>query len=487
MRNLRESRRASALWLVPALAIGMLSVPSVLSASEDRDDPPPAKWGFEDAAMLKGGGRFTLRHPERAAIDKEIKRSGAQSLRFENSGPDGSASWFAFEFPHDRRQGEISFELYLRTESEGPTLELVGMTRELNDSQRITRFPVSIDRTGEWVKASGTIPAGLTDTQVSVALQINGTGRVWADDFSVSLDGAPYGRDPRDGWDMQSFAKGSGISVDALDPRQTADIALLAKLWGFLKYHQPAGQTGSRNWDNEFLALLRPVMDAEGPEVRDRILTDWVRSLGEVPDCEVCAEASDDVILAAEDPASLWSGRVSPELERMLDRIYANRAAHTRQFFAYRYGAGQAFFDNELAYRDMDPDDDGFRMLAVARYWNMVRYWFPYRDLIDEPWEPVLEDALADVVREDGAQAYADAIRKLVARVDDTHAQMNRYTWTRPIGGCFPAPHVRYVEGLPLIEATGDIAGLEVGDRVVAVDGVAVKTIEAEARPHYSV
>ena len=78
-------------------------------------------------------------------------------------------------------------------------------------------------------------------------------------------------------------------------------------------------------------------------------------------------------------------------------------------------------------------------------------------------------------------------MRRLIARVDDTHALMyTDYALVPPAGACFPQPHVSYIEGAPLIVDTGGVQTLAVGDRVVTIDGVPVGQIETEARPYYA-
>ncbi|WP_341711835.1 S41 family peptidase [Erythrobacter sp.] len=462
-------------------------VTAPLSANPEPEPDVPTSWGFEEPEMIKRGGGFSASDPSKVTFDTEIKRNGNQSLRIDSTANEDRRIWIDFSFPHDRRKGEVEFAFYLRADTAAMPVNLVSMTRGRSGEQDIRRFPIDLKSSGSWVRAQAKVPVDVMDMQVVVGIEASGEGRLWVDDFSITLGGEPFGLDPRRNWGTSRFAAGSGIALDSLTPRQSADVAVLAKVWGFLKYHHPAGQSGTRNWDDEFLALLGPVLVSGSEHERDQLILEWLRSLGEVPECTDCATPSVDPMLKAPDPQSLWHDVASPELRQALAWVYDNRARLPHQVFAYRYSVGQAHFSNELAYRDMDPDDDGFRLLAVARYWNMVRYWFPYRDLIDEPWEPVLEDALRDVVRGEGREAYIGAIRRLIARVDDTHALMyTDYAMVPPAGACFPQPHIRYVEGVPLIVETGGAEQVMVGDRLAIVDGTPVTQIETEARPYYA-
>jgi hypothetical protein len=41
------------------------------------------------------------------------------------------------------------------------------------------------------------------------------------------------------------FDRGSGITVSTLTPPQIENLAVLGKVWGFLKYHHPAVTNGT--------------------------------------------------------------------------------------------------------------------------------------------------------------------------------------------------------------------------------------------------
>lgn len=479
--------KASNRRLHATLLAATCCIPSSLAANSPQETEIPAAWGFEDPEMFKRGGRINASDQSRIAFDSVVKRTGEHSLRIERTGEDSSRVWIDFSFPHDRREGDIEFSFYLRGDATPTTVNLISMIRSGMGEQEIQRIPVTLEPSGDWTKAYAVVPVDAMDLEVDVGVEFPGEGRVWVDDFSIRFGGEPYGLDPQRNWGASKFASGSGVALDHLTPRQSADVAVLAKVWGFLKYHHPTGQSGERNWDDEFLELLGAMLESGSPQARDRLILEWVQSLGEIPQCTECAGQSSAPMLRAPDTQSLWSDIALPELRQALEHVYKNRARNPHQVFAYRYAVGQAHFSNELSYRDMNPDDDGFRLLAVARYWNMVQYWFPYRDLIDEPWEPVLDEALRDVVRGEGREAYIGAMRRLIARVDDTHALMyTDYALVPPAGACFPQPHVSYVEGVPLIVDTGGVKQVAVGDRVVAVDGSPVGQIEAKSRPYYA-
>lgn len=154
--------------------------------------------------------------------------------------------------------------------------------------------------------------------------------------------------------------------------------------------------------------------------------------------------------------------------------------------------AGNALFDLEEPYEGVSPPDQYHRLLALIRYWNMVEYWFPYRDLIDEDWHSVLVDSVRDFRDADTLYTYRSALLRLIVRIDDTHA----WLWTAgdamPPGGWAMSPvAVRSVEGRPFVwkrlETKKELEepGIRLGDVILAVGGRAVPDLLKEWRAFY--
>ena len=59
------------------------------------------------------------------------------------------------------------------------------------------------------------------------------------------------------------------------------NLALLGKIWGYLKYYHPTVAEGELDWDNELVNMVPQVLQAEDNEERDRIFAEWIDGLGE--------------------------------------------------------------------------------------------------------------------------------------------------------------------------------------------------------------
>jgi hypothetical protein len=281
--------------------------------------------------------------------------------------------------------------------------------------------------------------------------------------------------------------QGSGVAVEKLTGEQLDALVLTAKVWGFLKYHHPAVTAGRHPWDDALLRQLPKLLNGAGKDHTQRQLVAWIDSLGPVAPCKPCATLD---ARAPVKPRLGWiddDRMLGPQLRARLRAIYANRVPDQQFFVRLGPGAGNGVFDNEPAYPDIKLPDSGFQLLAVLRFWNLIEYWFPYRDLIDENWDAVLRDSLERVVKARDKPEYQRELAALVARADDGHANAFVGFVTPPAGGCQLPVHLRVVEGRFVVKSLwdGTSGELRIGDVITAVDGKTVGTIVDDVRRYY--
>ena len=110
----------------------------------------------------------------------------------------------------------------------------------------------------------------------SSASCVAGTGKVWADDLQLLVDGkpvweAPKVERPKTAIDLDhEFDGGSGIVLSELTKTQIENLAMLGKVWGFLKYHHPSVTAGKHHWDYELFRVLPKLLAAARSRRRQR-------------------------------------------------------------------------------------------------------------------------------------------------------------------------------------------------------------------------
>ena len=350
--------------------------------------------------------------------------------------------------------------------------------------------------TTDWAEYSITLPLAPNAYTLTIGAILSGKGTVWIDDLQVLIDGVPYSEVPKKETALTrdtEFDEGSGISLTTLTDNQTQHLAVLGKVWGFLKYHHPDIAAGNFHWDYELFRILPTVMEASSKEKRNQHIEAWIRTVGVPSTCSECAALPDDVHLM---PDLEWiedANLLGTSLSDLLQIIYTNRFAGDDHFYIRMTpNVGNPIFRNELPYENLHNPDTGYRILALFRKWNMIEYWFPYRNQIDINWTDILHEFLPRVIEAPDRDAYRLELMAFASQIKDTHVNFWRERDVLPPrGACYWPVGVRFIENQLVVAAytdaeAGPASGLEVGDVITHVDGESVETLVEERTPYYS-
>jgi len=442
-----------------------------------------------------GGPRPTLH------LDSVVVRSGRYAGRIERRGDSPSTfSAFTYKLPVDFAGDTLELRGWLKAED---VTGSASLWQRQDGRNGVVQFDNMRDRaltgTMDWTELRVALPLDARAREVYLGALLVGEGRLWVDDLRLFVDGRPID-DARERVIEQTvldtdttFRSTSGIRVTRLSRVQTENVAMLARVWGFLKYHHPAIVAGKRHWDYDLFRVLPRVLAAGDRAVARREISAWVDSLGEVPKCAPCAAdpAGRPIV-----PRLGWlsdRGLLGARLSGQLRHIHANRPVLGEQFFVgLQPNVGNPDFSGESSQEPHGVPDPGYRLLALLRFWNIIEYWFPYRDVMNEDWDAVLLAAIPQVLAAETHDDFALAMLAVIVRVHDGHANLWGGLGVRPPRGRGQVPvTLRFVEGRPVVKGHADstlgpASGLEVGDAILALDGTPVDTLVARWRPLYA-
>jgi len=288
------------------------------------------------------------------------------------------------------------------------------------------------------------------------------------------------------------FDSGSGVVLKQLTTVQIGNLATLGRVWGFLKYHHPQVTSGHLHWDYELFRVLPAILEAPDREAANGALLHWITKLSDVALCNPCVELDErdldfgpDVDWIA-DEVSL--GR---ELSQRLRSIRNNRVPGGQFYVSKVTNIGNPSFDHELGYEKLKLPDAGFQLLSLYRFWNIIEYWSPYRDVMGVDWNNILTQFIPRVALAGSAEAYQRELLAFIANAHDGHANL----WTSlavrpPVGKCQLPVEVRFAENLPVISglsaaAPNDLA-LKIGDVITELDGAPLGKLIENWRPYYA-
>src|SRR5690606_18209895 len=273
----------------------------------------------------------------------------------------------------------------------------------------------------------------------------------WFDDFVLSIDGKNVQNIKEVERELsiveldREFDDGSRIKISNLTAEKVENLELLGRVWGFLKYHHPEIAKGNHNWDYELFRFLHKYLDAKDIKERDGFLLDWITALGSVKKCKNCHPTDENAFLK---PDLKWIEDQEAGLRDQLLDLYHNRSQGEHYYIGLAKNVGNPEFKHEHSYSNMAFPDDGFRLLSLYRYWNMINYFFPYKHLMDKDWNTVLKEYIPKFLGAKDKLEYEMAALHIIGDIQDTHANLwgGNDMITEWKGSYYPPVHLRFVE-----------------------------------------
>lgn len=130
----------------------------------------------------------------------------------------------------------------------------------------------------------------------------------------------------------------------------------------------------------------------------------------------------------------------------------------------------------ENPYTDMAYPSEEYRLLSLFRFWNVIHYFYPYKQLMDRPWDATLEEFIPRLQGARDGLDYTLRVMELVTRINDSHGGASSPIFMSYVGTHCPPIEVKWIEEQTVVThvfkaADGSLPKVGVGDVVLAVDG----------------
>lgn len=427
----------------------------------------------------------------RLSLDSTLVNSGKYSavIEYKEGVPDFNA--WAYTLPHNYPGKEITLTAYIKTEN--VTEGYAGLWMRIDPEIAFDNMGKNgVKGTTDWAKYEITLKMNPGKTkQIVIGGLLVGKGKMWLDNFNVSIDGKniedlkPLEKDVPAEKDKE-FDNGSQIASVAGDKHQVENLKTLGLVWGFLKYYHPNIAKGDYNWDYELFRVLPSLLKSENKNECDAVLVQWINKLGKFKEGGKSRTAASQI---KSEPDLDWikNSNFSDELTSLLLKVKNAKRTDEHYYIELQTGIGNPVFKNENAHSSMEYPDAGFRLLALYRYWNIIHYYFPYKNLIEEDWKSVLEEFIPKFIEAKDENEYTLAVLELIGRVHDTHANIwgGNQVLNKHFGLRYAPVELTFVEGKPIVtgfydETAGNNTGLEIGDIISVINNRPVEELVNE-------
>ena len=255
---------------------------------------------------------------------------------------------------------------------------------------------------------------------------------------------------------------------------QVERLAALGQVWCFLKYFHPGVAKGSIHWDSALVATVPKVRSARTKAEFETALQSLLDAAGAVPPCASCRPAAHDSLRQNVDFRWLTDSKAfGADLTRQLIAIRDHRHQGSGRYVSYRL---TATFQDDTAFSAPEYPSEGGRLLALFRFWNAARYYFPYLYVNGGDWNAVLPEFIPRLIAARDAREYHLAMLEVSARLNDAHVGASSAPIVAALGGRSPLFEARAIDGFVTVSrfprgTTPDRNGVQVGDVITHVDG----------------
>ncbi|MFD0751598.1 S41 family peptidase [Mucilaginibacter calamicampi] len=444
----------------------------------------PVGWTHPSAVVIPAGYSVTL--------DSVEKQHGKYAVMISQTGNEASYASLGFNIAKRFEGSNIELRGYLKTEN----AESAGFWLAAGKDYSVSmQGPNGIKGTTAWKEYRIKIPyQEKLVTYVRAGAILAGKGKMWFDNVRLFIDGKPIEQADTSKIPLAkpladtAFNSSSGINSVNITPQTTKNLAVLAQVWGFVKYHHPEVADGNANMDAELFRVMPAVISAKDASTLSNLLEQWFDKFGAVAACSNCKPYHFKDAKLCPDYGNIFDdGVLTPAFRAKLTNILNTKI--TKSYYVrLTPNVGNPIFEHEKTYPDKAYPDAGYRLLSLYRYWNMIQYFFPNRHLIGD-WDKVLPEFIPKFIANTDAESYALTVIELISRIHDTHGFLpSNKIIDNYVGAYAPPFKASFIENQLVItgyhkDSTVVKNQVKKGDIIKAINGVPVEDLIKKYSP----
>jgi carboxyl-terminal processing protease len=272
-------------------------------------------------------------------------------------------------------------------------------------------------------------------------------------------------------------------TVEAQIPDDTnGRLYRLCKTWGFFKYfHQ---KKCTIKWDTLLNTTVNQVLLASSNAEFNDILLGMFNKVGN-NSFQANPPAPPDTNFNVDigwinDP--VFSQPVRDFLNTFSSFIYPDTSTCFMKINDFSTGSYYSYIDfrNDPLSMPINYTNEANRLTTVFYYWNVINYFSPNRQIMDQPWDSTLSWFIPRIRQATTIDDFHIMFLKLATKINDSHGltdspRLEVNFWK---GNYIPKIYFKRVENKCVVRKVQDIAGIKRGDILIAIDGISIQKIE---------
>lgn len=278
----------------------------------------------------------------------------------------------------------------------------------------------------------------------------------------------------------------NGVNAQVADSIYYNRLYYTCKVWGHAKYYHTEIAAGNVDWDDVLLGSLEAIKSAPNNTAFNDALLSMLNQAGEmgyrsgtlphVPD-----SLNNNLDLDwIDDP--IFTDPVRAILESITDRF----KPQSNVYVSNVAGAGNpTFINDDKYYSDEDFPDEGKRILAIFRYWNIIHYFYPYKYIMDQDWDSTLVEFIPGIVSARDALSYSLSFKEFTTRINDSHAYFYTPTFRSWDGYGYTPFLARFIENeMVITKVLSGNTSVVPGDIIKKIDNYDIYSLRDSLRKY---
>ena len=289
--------------------------------------------------------------------------------------------------------------------------------------------------------------------------------------------------------DDYRFENNSLITIKEYTNQDITNLFILCKTWGFMRYYHPKIVQGEQNWDYELFRVMPSILEAKSAKQRNRILNHWLKKQEKVkPETTILLKGTERSV-----PDFRWLEEAN--LGRAAKRLIEIKTGK-KDFYPTQDSIllVEKILKKDEIYAELSAlPDVGFRLLVLFRYWNIIEYFSPHKDIIGQNWDKILLAAIPKFIEVDNENDYRLLLLELVASINDGHAKIHGAIIDRQLGRNQIPVRISFIEEKAVVIEKYGIdspfetdKSLNIGDIIIAVNDIPIDSIIMRQTPYTS-
>jgi hypothetical protein len=258
------------------------------------------------------------------------------------------------------------------------------------------------------------------------------------------------------------------------------------KVWGHVKYYHTETAKGNVDWDNVLLASVHAIKTAPDNMAFNDSLLVMLNKAGPMGSSSSALPGVPDSLNNNLDLGWIHDPVFTDPVETILEDIISKFRPQRNVYVGEAWAGGNPTFGNDRKYYlGNDYPDESIRVLALFRFWNIIHYFFPYKNIMDQDWNTTLTEFIPKIVSAPDELAYHLAFKEFTVKINDSHALLSSYIYSLWYGNYFPPFLARFIENeMVITKVLPSITEVKQGDIIKEIDGIDIYHLRDSLRKY---